>query len=144
MTIDYKDFMHGAALVAVADSEQFTALNKASRKYGHYIVNYDRHLFVKYCEGAGPGDYSFTFNPSDKRRLIHVDPNARAFSVLVCGDEAIAALSVAELDELIELDRSDAQGLRVVAPAGKQLRFRGSIGELGPLPRSAFPRRVLE
>lgn len=68
MGIDHKDFMHGAALVAIADSSQFTALNKASVKYGHYVVNHDRHLFIKYNDGHGPGKYTFTFTADEKKR----------------------------------------------------------------------------
>lgn len=68
--IDHKDFMHGAALLAIADSPGFTALNRASVKYGHYVVNHDRHVFVKYCDEKRNAAYSFTYTASDKDLFI--------------------------------------------------------------------------
>ena len=143
MAIDYKDFMHGAALVAIADSSAFTALNKASVKYGHYIVNHDRHIFIKYNAGSGPGDYHFTFNGGDKQRIRDADGRA-VFAVLVCGDEVVTAIRREELVQMIDLGVTAAESILVRAEAGKQLRISSSRAELANLPRNAFPARVLE
>ncbi|MEU0680297.1 hypothetical protein [Streptomyces albogriseolus] len=40
--IDHKDFMHGAALVAIADSEKFTALNRASVRHRRILDHQGR------------------------------------------------------------------------------------------------------
>ena len=143
MGIDHKDFMHGAELIAIADSAEFTALNKASRKYGHYVVKHDRNLFIKYNDGSGPGDYFFTFQPTDKRLVRETAPNAHVYVVLVCGDEVITGLSSEELSDILDLASSDLESIRVTASAGRQLRVKGSRGSLPLIPRSSFPRRIL-
>lgn len=143
MGIDYKDFMHGAALVAIADSSRFTALNKASLKYGHYVVNHDRHVFIKYSHGSGAHDYSFTFTASDKARLRGAVRKGKVYATLVCGEEVITAVTSAELADLIDLAMAASETIKVRAEPGRQLRLRGPYGELGPLPRNSFPERIL-
>jgi hypothetical protein len=144
MGIDHKDFMHGAALVAIADSAEFTALNKASVKYGHYVVNHDRNIFIKYSDGHGPGDYSFTLQQADKRLISQTAPGGRVYVVFVCGDEVITGLSRAELSGLIDLHASNAEAVKVSAAAGKQLRVKGPGGNAPLIPRNSFPTRILD
>jgi hypothetical protein len=143
MAIDHKDFMHGAALVAIADSARFTALNKASVKYGHYVVNHDRNIFIKYSDGKGPGEYPFTFTASDKDRIRKALQQGKCFAVMVCGNEVITGVTTEELSQLIDLQAASAEGIRVVAPQGRQLRIKSSHGELPAIPRSSFPERIL-
>lgn len=143
MSIDHKDFMHGAALVAIADSEEFTALNKASSKYGHYVVNHDRNIFVKYNDGTGRGEYAFTYQSADKKQLIETAPGGLVFVVFVCGNEVITGLAREELGELIDLNSSRSETVKVVASQGRQLRLRGPQGSLSPIPRNSFPARIL-
>jgi hypothetical protein len=144
MAIDHKDFMHGAALVAIADSQGFTALNKASSKYGHYIVNHDRHVFIKYNDGRGPGDYHFTYSAGDKERIRLVTGASEVFSVLVCGDEVIASIDLAILKQLIDLDSAESERITVRAETRKQLRYMSARADFGPIPRSSFPSCILE
>ncbi|MET9758459.1 hypothetical protein ABZ016_05290 [Streptomyces sp. NPDC006372] len=140
--IDYKDFMHGAALVAIADSEKFTALNRASVKYGHYVVNHDRHLFIKYNAGEGPGDYFFTFSGEDKRR-IDSEPALLVFAILVCGNEVVTGITRDELSHLIPLTTSASSTVKVAAHQGRQLRVSGPKGQLPRISRGSFPARIL-
>ncbi|HEY9391735.1 MAG TPA: hypothetical protein VIR27_18435 [Mycobacteriales bacterium] len=142
MGIDLKDFMHGAVLVAIAEDPRFTALNKGSTHYGHYLVNHDRHMFVKY--NSGPGDYYFTFSAEEVRRILGTRRPQGTFVVLVCGHEAITGISSTELRSLIDVRSSAQQQVRVSARPRKQLRLYGpGHSELGPIPRNAFPDRVL-
>jgi hypothetical protein len=143
MVIDHKDFMHGAALVAIADSEMFTALNRASVKYGHYVVNHDRHLFIKYNDGKGPGDYFFTFSGEDKERITS-EASPLVFAVLVCGNEVVTGITREELSQLITLTTSPASTVKVSAQQGRQLRISGSNGQLPLISRRSFPTRILE
>ncbi|MGW2353239.1 hypothetical protein [Actinacidiphila glaucinigra] len=140
--IDHKDFMHGAALVAIADSGMFTALNRASVKYGHYVVNHDRHLFVKYNDGKGPGDYFFTFSGEDKQRIT-TEAAPLVFTVLVCGNEVVTGIAREELSQLITLNSTAASTVKVSAQQGRQLRISGPNGKLPLLSRSSFPARIL-
>lgn len=143
MPIDHKDFMHGAALVAIADDAGFTALNKASVKYGHYVVNHDRHIFIKYNDGSGPGTYFFTFGGDDKRRLLDAEGHGPVFAVFTCGDEVVTGLTLAELRTLVDLGTTAPETVRVVAEKRRQIRVYGPGGEAGPIPRNSFPERIL-
>lgn len=143
VSIHKKDFMHGAALVAIADAEGFTALNKLGTKYGHYVVNHDRHIFIKYTLGDGP-EFLFNFSDSDKLELTVSAQVARAFAVLVCNDEAIVALPTTELTKLIDLHKPTGEQVRIVAEPGKQLWISGPQGELThAVARTDFPANVL-
>lgn len=135
--------MHGAALVAIADSEMFTALNRASVKYGHYVVNHDRHLFVKYNDGKGPGDYFFTFSGEDKQRIVS-EGAPLVFTVMVCGNEVITGIAREELSQLISLNNVAASTVKVSAQQGRRLRISGPNGQLPLIARRSFPTRILE
>lgn len=148
--IRHKDFMHGAALVAIAQHRNFSALNKASGKYGHFKVNHDCHVFIKYRDESAQDshlgqDYIFTFK-EDEVRLMR-DSKSRTstvYAVLVCGDEAITALSLSQLGELIDLPPTHQQWVNVHAEPRKRLRVRGPKGQLKrPVPRKAFPDQIL-
>jgi hypothetical protein len=143
MPIDHKDFMHGAALVAIADVDGFTALNKGSDKYGHYIVDHDRHLFIKYRDDNGPSDYSFTFRADDKKMTKRTLPRGRVYVVLVCGKETITALSRDDLAELIDLGSMEDERVRVSCAGPQAAAGRRTGRRAGPIPRNAFPRRIL-
>lgn len=143
MAIDEHTFMHGAALATIASAEEFTALNKASVKYGHYIVNHDREIFIKYCRREGPGIYPFTFHRDDKERIVERSRQIQVYVVLVCGHEAITGLAGEEVGKIIDLANPRTETVKVSIAPGKWLRAYGPGGELDPIPRSAFPSRVL-
>jgi hypothetical protein len=141
--IDQKDFLHGAALVAIADSSQFTALNK-DEGYGHYFINHDRHVFIKHTNMPGT-EFKFTYTPGDIRRIRQAAKQAKTFAVLVCSHQAIAALTAGELGEVIDLTSSSTQWLRIIDEPRKSLRICGSVGSLTrTIPKGAFPKPVLE
>jgi hypothetical protein len=48
MKIQEQDIYHGPGLVQIVEHKSFKALNRASSKYGHYLINTDRHVFAKY------------------------------------------------------------------------------------------------
>jgi hypothetical protein len=141
---DHKDFMHGAALVAIAEHPRFSALNRASDKYGHFKVNDNRHVFIKYRDGEGP-DYAFNFNHDDVRLMqSSASRTSCVYAILVCGTEVITALD-AGLGKLIDMKSLRQQWVKVRADPRKRLRIRGPLGELGrPIPRNAFPGEILE
>jgi hypothetical protein len=137
--------MHGAALVAVADAEGFTALNKAAdRYYGHYVVNADRHIFIKYTLGEGP-EFVFSFSDSDKLEISALAGGSRnVFAVFVCNDVAITALHVDELSKVIDLHKPANEQVHIVAEPGKQLWFSGPQGDVPhAIARNAFPQSIL-
>ena len=52
------------ALTQIVEHPSFKALNKADEKYGHYLVNANIHLLVKYSSPSS-SPWQFTFNESD-------------------------------------------------------------------------------
>lgn len=145
MAIAEHFFMHGAALATIAGAEEFTALNRASSgKYGHYVVNHDREIFIKYCRREGPGAYPFTISADDKEWIARrSSAKTQVYLVLVCGHEAIVALSARELERLVDLSDTRGETVKVGVEPGKWLRVHGPGGELDAIPRNDFPQRVL-
>lgn len=145
MKIQAQDFYHGAALTQIVEHESFKALNKASTRYGHYLVNADCHVFVKYSS-ADEGPWMFTFQPDHLEPVRTVlDIEGCAFACLVCGDDTVCALDSEELREVIDLQAEDVQWIRVSYPAGGSCRVTGSLGELSKtVPHNAFPRKLFE
>ncbi|MGW5075807.1 hypothetical protein [Rhodococcus sp. NPDC004095] len=145
MAIDKKDFMHGAALVAIADSPNFTALNKASVKYGHYIVNQDRNVFIKYCSAprVNTCTYAFTFDAEDKQRIADTLGRGHVFVVMVCGEMVITAITGDDFLAMVDVDAGNSSALTVTADPGKRLRVASRSTNLAPIARNAFPSMVL-
>lgn len=89
--IQDQDLFHGAALTQLVEHPSFKALNKKSGTYGHYLLNQDRQLFVKYA--TGKQTWQFTFSPAEVA-LMHDHGSQRATEViLVCGQETICSLT---------------------------------------------------
>ena len=91
MKIEKYEMLHGAALAQLTKHPAFTSLNRASPRYGHYLVNESTRLWTKYCTTAGPR-WQFTFSPDDVKRIWddaanHTDVDVEV--VLVCGNETI-------------------------------------------------------
>lgn len=143
--ISQTSFRHGAALCAIADCPQFTAVNKASGKYGHYALNHDRELYLKYCSEPGKGcSYGFVINDSDVEAMRGSRDQERTFLVFICGDEVMTALSLTELSTIADWSAGGQQWLHVVARPNQSLRVRGPLRELGPIGRGDFPARLLQ
>ncbi len=145
MKIQTQDFYHGAALTQIAEHESFKALNKGSSNYGHYLVNADCHLFVRYSTGDGP-TWSYTFTSEQLKAVNNVAAaNASAFVALVCGEETVCLLDQVQLETVIDLGSTNAQWVKVEAPPSKSCRVSGSAGQLKKvIPHNAFPKALFE
>ncbi|MCH8025547.1 MAG: hypothetical protein IH866_02020 [Chloroflexi bacterium] len=145
MKIQKQDIYHGPALMQIVEHPSFTALNKPDEKYGHYIVNTDRQLFVKYRD-SDESPWRFTFQPeeivaikADIRRSNH-----ETFICLVCGDFSICCLDSSELRSVIDLSSETTQWVSVEVPAGGSQHVAGSNGKLGyTIPHNSYPDKVL-
>jgi hypothetical protein len=148
MKIQEKDLFHGAALTQIVEHESFKALNKADEKYGHYQVNHDRRLLLKYSKEESSGNpqfWKFSFNPDDIETLAKdVEKGARIFICLVCRFVSVCILNKEELEEVLDLaNRTATQWVRVEFPSGGSLHVRGSAGKLTrAVPHNAFPAKV--
>lgn len=147
MKIQEQDHYHGAALTQIVEAAAFTALNRDPEKYGLYVINHDRRVLIKHSTKPRPdGKYQFTFAANDLQVLQqHAGGHPeKTFVALVCGHHVICGLDLTQLAGLVDLGAKGNQWVTVEAPAGKQLRTRGSLGD-GPLIAiSAFPAMVLQ
>lgn len=143
MKIQEQDLFHGAALTQIVEHESFKALNRASAKYGHYLVNADRHVFAKYSK-AKATPWSFTFQPNDLKAIRNeIVSGNTAFLCLVCGTSTVCALSEEEFRHLIDYSSSATQWVRVEVPAGGSCHVFGSKGNLKrTVPHNFFPGKV--
>jgi hypothetical protein len=143
MKIQEQDRFHGAALTQIVEHDSFKALNRASTKYGHYLVNADRHVFVKYSKSTR-SPWSFTFQSHDFQSIqAEVSAGHLVFVCLVCGTVTVCALSKDELVALIDLHASNAQWVRVEVPPGGSCHVSGSLGKLKrTVPHNSFPEKV--
>ena len=146
MTIQSREFNLGAALIRIIEYDGFKALNRASRKYGHYKINNDRILMIKYGSLREDGTYRFTFGEDD-RQVIGKDlkANWKVYLALVCGDEEICLLADTELQEIIQIDGQGSQFVAVMIEKGKSLVVWGSLGDLkNKISRNAMPNKIFE
>jgi hypothetical protein len=144
MKTQEKDLYHGTALTQVVEHESFKALNKATTKYGHYQINHDRRLIVKYTKGSS-SPWSFTFQKKDVK-VVSDDISAghSTYICLVCGDETICALNEEQILQVIDLD-GGTQWIKVEMPPKSSLRVKGSNGELSKtVPNNSFPKKLFQ
>ena len=109
------------------EHKSFTALNKADDKYGHYLINANIRLLVKYSPPSN-SHWQFTFNESDVKSICDdmAADGISFFGCLVCGTETVCLLTEQQLAMVIDLDTEDAQWVRVEVPsAGRSMRVRG-------------------
>ncbi len=145
MKIQQQDLFHGAALMQVVEHPRFKALNKApDKKYGHYVLNNDTRLFVKYTTGDGP-DYWFNLSRDDVSAIKKDQADGhRVFAVLVCGSETVCAIPADELWTVADQNPNGNQQVWVRADPGKSMRFgRGQHQVARAIPHKSFPEVVL-
>jgi hypothetical protein len=142
MKINGKNQYHGAALAQIVDADEFTALNPASDKRGHYQINRNRRVLTKLSK-ADAGSWRYTFTKSDLAVLRNdIDTGNQAFVCLICGTFTICLLTEEDLNEVLDLD-GPRQTIEVTAPQGKSMRVRSSKDELSrKVPHSSFPRDI--
>jgi hypothetical protein len=129
-------------LTQITEHPSFTALNKVDKIYGHYLVNLDTRLFVKYlAKESSPWNFSIH---SNELQAIAEDMkvSAKVFLCLVCGEETICALNVQEITTLVDLN-SERQFINVTVPPGGSIRVSGSNGELTKkIKHNSFPKKL--
>lgn len=143
MKIQEQDIYHGPVLMQIVEHPSFKALNRASKAYGHYLVNTDRQIFTKYRKNKR-SPWQFTFQSDELRALSKAVASGDTVLVcLVCGQNTICALNAAEFEEVVALDAEAQQSLRVAVPSGGSCHIRGSNGKLShAVPHNAFPNKV--
>ena len=132
---------HGAALAQITKHDSFKALNKVDGKSGHYLVNTDCRLLTKHRDDDIP--VQFVFSPDDLDTLrFDIESGFRTFLVLVCSDITICLLDADQIQQLIDLNASKQQWIRISIP-GASMDVAGSNGKLKrKIPHSRFPGDV--
>lgn len=141
MKIQEQDVYHGSALMQIVEHPSFKALNRAARGYGHYLVNADRQVFVKYRKRS---PWQFVFAADELSSLsAAASGDTRVFVCLVCGQKTICALNADEMDQIIDVTAGTQQSIRVEAPEGASCRVSGSRGKLKrTVPHNSFPKKI--
>jgi len=141
--IQEQDVYHGPALMQIVEHPSFKALNRASKRYGHYLVNTDRQVFTKYRK-TKRSPWQFVFAPDELSALsTALSSGARVFVCLVCGHTTICALNADELRRVIDVTAGSQQSIRVEVPSGGSCRVTSSSGKLGrTVPHNSFPNKV--
>ena len=146
MKVQEQDQYHGIALTQIVEHKSFKALNRASSKYGHYLVNTDRHVFLKYRTPV-MSPWIFTLQADELKAIAaEVQVNQKVFLALVCGTITVCALDIDEVKELVDLSiKLGQQSIRVEVPQGGSCHVSGSAGSLKyTIPHNSFPNKVFE
>lgn len=143
MKIQLQDLYHGAVLTQIAEHTSFKALNKVDSQYGHYLINHDTRLFVKYLsKEISPWHFRFSYNELQSIQS-DLETSARVFLCLVCGGETICALNIQEFSNLIDVTLNESQFVIVEVPPGGSMHVKGSVGQLQKtLPHNSFPNKL--
>jgi hypothetical protein len=143
MKIQEQDIYHGPALMQIVEHRSFKALNRASTNYGHYLVNTDRQVFVKYRK-TKRSPWQFIFAPDELSALSKAMSGAGSvFMCLVCGHFTICALNAKEIFQLVDLTEASQQSIRVEVPSGGSCHVSGSKGKLKKtVPHNSFPEKI--
>lgn len=139
MKTNDRHFYHGAALGQIVEYGGFKALNKLDEKYGHYLVNTNQRVMVKYSTATD--EWHFTFSEDDLEILKKdLEQPGKTFVCLVCGKSTICALTEDEFQKLISLDVIAQQYIDAWFPKGGSIRVHGTKGDLDhKIHHNAFP-----
>jgi hypothetical protein len=142
MKIQTQDLYHGAVLTQITEHPSFKALNKVDSVYGHYLVNHDIRLFVKYLSKTS-SPWSFSLHSNELQAIIDdIESSTKVFLCLVCGQETICALNVQEITTLIDLN-SKRQFINVTVATGGSIHVSGSNGDLTrTIKHNSFPNKL--
>lgn len=147
MKIQKQDIYHGAALLQIIEHSSFTALNKtADKKYGHYRINANINIFIKYCSNTA-SPWTFNFQPLELE-AIEKDYNSIevVYLCLVCGHNTVCTIQKWQIESLLDLssDRQQTISIEVRAKKGS-LWPTGSYGPLNKsIPHNLFPNIIFE
>lgn len=143
MKIQTQDLYHGAVLTQITEHPSFKALNKADSLYGHYLVNHDTRLFVKYLSKA-TSPWNFKFSVNEMQSIQNdMQLTRNVFLCLVCGQETICSLNIQEFSNLIDLTSTENQSIIVEVPPNGSMHVKGTLGDLDrTLRHNSFPEKI--
>jgi hypothetical protein len=140
MKIQEHDQFHGAALTQIVQHPSFKALNKLDSKFGHYRINADICILVKYRTNR-ESPWQFILNGAEIETLkSDCEADDTNFLCLVCGDSTICAINRDQIKQLIDLSATGQQWIKAEVPDGGSIWLKGSSGSLKRcIPHKNFP-----
>lgn len=143
MKIQEHDLFHGAALTQIVQHPSFKALNKLDSKFGHYRINADICILVKYRKN-GESPWQFILNNSEIETLkSDYESDDNLFLCLVCAESTICAINKEQINQLVDLSASGQQWIRVEVPVGGSIWLKGSLGSIkGCIAHKNFPENL--
>lgn len=139
------DIYHGIALAQIVRHKSFKAINSGSDKFGHYVINNNCHLLIKYRTNDEE-PWTFVFSPEEIEALKEIVKKGDfVFVCLVCGNVTVCALSFEEIQDLLSGKSQVQQSITVKAQPNASLHVRGSQGALDKtIPHNSFPKKLFE
>lgn len=145
MKIQAQDLYYGAVLTQITEHPSFTALSKADSQLGHYVVNHEIRLTVKYSS-IEFSPWQFDFSPAELQSIKRdMQTTDRVYLCLMCGQETICALNLIEFTSLIDLNSFEYQPIVVEAPTNDSMYVSGTVGKLPrTLSHNSFPSKIFQ
>ncbi len=145
MKIQTMHLYHGAVLTQITEHPAFKALNKVEPLYGHYLVNHDTRIIVKYLNRPTTA-WSFQFSVKELQAIrADLKLTHNVYLCLVCGQETICALNNEEFSGLIDIDADTRQSIAVDVPEGGSMHVQGDEGRLqNVVHHNSFPGKLFE
>lgn len=126
MRLSERELYHGAALTRILEGAGFRSIRKASALPGHYEVNGNVRVLMRYS-GAGIPPWRFTLR-DDELAVLRKDRTRRAFLCLVCKDELVCVLTAAQVGAVIDLEAEASQSIRIYSRRGSSIEARAASG----------------
>lgn len=155
----------GAALMQIAEDDNFTAINplrvKSDKINNAFLINTDTCVFLKYGqEPKQTGEYQFTYTREHLESVYGAAEHyKKVFVGLVCvEDQEVCCIDLAQLDAMIKARRAthgadeESYQVLVTVPEGKSLRaYTNASGRKGVIAgkehvvaRNRFPGCLFE
>ena len=150
MNIKDQHLYHGAALMKIAEDEEFTAINRldvlGKPSSSAFRINDNIGVYLKYnaAKPKANGEFPFTFSQDNLKELADMKGKLKkVFVVLVCHDaREVCVISLERLHEMIDIRKvaaSEPEGqyvILVTAQKNSKLRaYMNAPGKKGKLLR---------
>lgn len=135
-----QQIFHGMALKRIVDHDLCQGVARASDKPGHYRVNGDRDVFLKYAMRQKNDVWRFTFAANELAKIKDAARRSSSHVCFICGNGPICVIHVDELVTLLDISSKSSQSISVEASENTRCHLSGPLGPLGrAIPRKDFP-----
>ncbi|MDM5337364.1 hypothetical protein QUF84_09070 [Fictibacillus enclensis] len=132
MKIQEHDLFRGAALSQLIEyaEEKAISICKVNNRFGHYMVNNHKNIFIKY-RSNNRSPWRFNFSNTELKRISDIILEKKElYIVLICGSFSICVLDSFEVDSCVNIYGTTEQWISVSAKYGSSLWVKGSKGKI--------------